>query len=448
MRKKFIVENYTTDWPPAPPISSANAPLLQTDDISRIRTKTDLEKSWREFIRWIGFSELIKCMKRKELSIDQGSLRLVANNIYSVEIGLSNILRRWSAFRKLAYPKDSSVYNAYSFIQTCIELRRELTEAEAAKLRSRIVANLLPAGRISDIDLELQAWRSLRSDGKGISHFGVLGDPGPDFLINRGGQEIEIECKCISPEIGMPLSYGLVSSVLHSSSESLKGRYPGKFVYLQVEITKSHPNLKFAKLFKDQIIATYLSGQNIVTDDIVTNINFRPLSEIIDKFRPVETNTQAIFSEYRRQHGDFGLFTGDDSECVFLNLIPLTNRRTLKRTMAIISDACEQFSKTRPSILWLHLLAMPDTQSNSEDEGMIDFFDRLLGHAFESRKREHLSLVIFSSDTRLHQGKTLGIGKAIRLANGKNHKRFYQNPNARFPLFDTVSNRHARSQTP
>ena len=106
--------------------------------------------------------------------------------------------------------------------------------------------------------------------------------------------------------------------------------------------------------------------------------------------------------------------------------------------MRIVSDAGEQFSKTRPAILWLHLLGMPDAQSESDDDGMLDMMDRLLDHAFSS-KRDHISIVVFSSDTRLIDRRTLGQSRLVRAADGKNHKRFYANPNAKFQLTDAKS---------
>jgi hypothetical protein len=431
---KELIERFSTEWPPKPLSAlGEKTNLVGIDDMPRVVGKSNLERSWKEFIGWIGFSELVKSIARKELSINQTSMRLIAKDIFSIEIGLSRIVRRWSTFRKLLYPKDSSVYNAYSFVQTCMSLKKELSEADADRLRNRVVGNLLPSGRLADIDLELQIWRSLRPGANYISHFGILGQPGPDFIISGGGFDIEIEGKCISPETGMPLSYGLVSSLLTATSDCLKGRYPGQFVSVEAEVKNTHSNLRSVQEFKNQIEETYNTGREIITPELTTKIEFRSLAEVTAEFGPVRDNTRSIFGKHRRQYGDFGLFTGGDLECVFLNLIPLAPQKTLKKMMTIISEAGEQFSRTRPAILWLHLLGMPDSQSDSEDGDIIDLFDRLLDHAFKP-KRDHISIVVFSSDMRLIDRKALGKSKFVRAADGKTHKRFYANPVARFPL--------------
>jgi hypothetical protein len=152
---KPIIQRFSTEWPPeVPPLFGKEANLVGIGDIPRILSKSDLERSWKEFVGWIGFSELVKSVKRKELSINQTSLRLLAEEIFSIEIGLSRILKRWSTFRRLLYPKDSSIYNAYSFVQTCMALKKELQEIEADNLRKRVIGNLLPSGRLLTALLE------------------------------------------------------------------------------------------------------------------------------------------------------------------------------------------------------------------------------------------------------------------------------------------------------
>ncbi|WP_454651465.1 hypothetical protein [Bradyrhizobium liaoningense] len=419
--------------PQQPPVLGKPASFVSPADLSRIASKTDLELSWREFVSWLTFKELSRSLARKAASIDQTSLRLLSESIFSIEVGLTKIVKRWSVLRKLSYPQDSCVYNAYSFVQTCMMLKRSLPAKEAEQLKRRVLSGLLPNGRLADIDLELRIWWPLSREPSSIVHFGVLGEAGPDFLVSGNGSDIEIEGKCISPETGMPLSYSLISPLMKGFGDGLQGRYPDTFVTIEAEVRDTHPTGRAVPAFRTQIERTYSTGQDIVTPELTTRISFRSLSEVTAEFGPIEHNSSKLFGKYRRQFGDFGFFTGDQSEGVFLNIIPLSPRRTLKKMMRIISDAGEQFSKTRPAILWLHLLGLPDHQSEGNDEGMLDMIDRLLDHAF-SRKRDYISIVVFSSDTRLVNKHTFGTSKLIRGADGRNHKRFYANPNARFPL--------------
>lgn len=439
MKRDLIFEFYSEETSPQQsPFLERSAKLISSADLSRIADKTDLELSWREFISWLGFQALSKSLTRKAASIDQTSLRILSQSIFSIEIGLTKIVKRWSILRKLLYPQESSIYNAYSFVQSCMMLKRSLPAKEAEQLKRRVLSGLLPNGRLADIDLELRIWRPLSRKPNSIVHFGVLGEAGPDFLVSGNGIDIEIEGKCISPETGMPLSYSLISPLMKGFGARLQGRYPGKFVTIEAEVRDTHPTGRAVPAFRTQIEHTYKTGQATVTPELTTKISFRSLSEVTAEFGPIEANSSKLFGKYRRQFGDFGFFTGNESEAVFLNIIPLSPRNTLKKMMRIISEASEQFSKTRPAILWLHLLGMPDHQSEGDDEGMLDMLDRLLDHAF-SHKRDYISIVVFSSDTRLIDRRAFGKSKLIRTADGKNHKRFYANPNARFPLTNTQS---------
>jgi hypothetical protein len=434
MKRGDIFESFSEEWPPSHlEFFDKTNGYVEAKDIPRIVIKSDIEQSWKEFVRWIGFSELSIFLKRKAASIDQTSLRIISESIFSIEIGLLKIFKRWSAIKKPIYPKDSNIYSAYSFVLDCMALKRTLSPREAEQLRSRVVGGLLPSGRLADLDLELQIWRSLSSAPETISHFGVLGEPGPDFLVSGSKFDIEIEGKCISPETGMPLSYGLVSSLMKGVSGHLSGRYPGQFVTIEAEVTDTHSTGRAIPTLKGQIQQTYKSALDITTPELTTKISFRSLNEVVREFGPIQDNSSRVFGKYRRQYGDFGLFTGDQNECVFLNIIPLAPRKTLKKMMRIISEAGNQFSKTRPAILWLHLLGMPDWQSEANDEEMLEILNSLLDHAF-SRNRDHISMVIFSSDMRAVDRRAFGETKFIRAIDGKNHKRVYANPNARFPL--------------
>jgi hypothetical protein len=266
VKRKHIFEAFTEEWPPLQPgLLDGSTKFVEAGDIPRIISKTDLKRSWRDFVSWIGFSELVRALERKAASIDQSSLRIISENIFSIEIGLLKIIRRWSTLRKLGYPKDTSIYNAYSFIQSCMVLKRGLPAREAEQLKKRVISGLLPSGRLADFDLELQIWRSLSPASESIVHFGVLGEPGPDFLLSGGGFDIEIEGKCVSPETGMPLSYGLVSSLMREVSGCLKGRYPGRFVTIEAEVRNTHPTGRAVPVFRAQIEQTYKLGQDIVS---------------------------------------------------------------------------------------------------------------------------------------------------------------------------------------
>ena len=86
MKRGRIFELYSEETAPQPPkFANVIANLVSQADLPRMSNKTDLEQSWRDFVTWIGFSELSKALKRKAASIDQTSLALLSESIFSIE---------------------------------------------------------------------------------------------------------------------------------------------------------------------------------------------------------------------------------------------------------------------------------------------------------------------------------------------------------------------------
>jgi hypothetical protein len=92
MKRNHIFEMYSEGTvQQRPDYLDEAAKRVSLADLPRMANKSDLELSWREFVAWIGFSELSKALTRKAASIDQTSLRLLSENIFSIEIGLIEV---------------------------------------------------------------------------------------------------------------------------------------------------------------------------------------------------------------------------------------------------------------------------------------------------------------------------------------------------------------------
>jgi hypothetical protein len=429
-----VYDTYSIEWPPSTLGAAKSVNFLGTEDLRRIRFRTDLERSWTKFLAWIGFQELSKARARKQGSINQIlPLQTIASHVFSVEIGLSRILKRWVTLRKLRYPEDDCTYNAYAFIDSCVAIKRNLRNSAVDSLRSRIIAELLPSGRLSGIDHEFRIARFLKNAEWRVSKLGILGEPGPDFVAVRKQFEIEIEGKCISSETGLGVTYGFAGALLNAVSDRIGGRYFNKFVTIVVEVKKPQNGLSAIPCFRDQIEQTYRSGADIETNELKTRISMRPLEELIAEFGPFgeESNFRELFNKIRRQPGDFGLFTGDRTECVFVNLVPMTPSKEIKKIMRIISETCEkQFSKRLPAVLWLHLQGLDPYRLAPEgiEKGTRTVLDNLARHAFGDPRRGHLSYLIFSSDTYLVARRALGQTRWVRAVDGNDETRCYRNP--------------------
>ena len=199
-------------------------------------TRTSAENSWKEFIEWIGFSTLRESLNRKHKSLeDWAAFKDMAPRLFSIEYGLQSVLRKWRSTRKLWYPKEKPVYDAYAFVSSCIEIKKHLTHEQARVFRRGIISEILPNGRLCHLDHEFRTAQSLTEFGWNITHFGFCGDPGPDFVAKRGEIEVEIESKCLSPEIGLGVSYDFAARLMARLNRELQSRHTNSFTTIRIK---------------------------------------------------------------------------------------------------------------------------------------------------------------------------------------------------------------------
>jgi hypothetical protein len=200
-------------------------------------TRTSAENSWKEFIEWIGFSTFLEALERKHKSLDDwATFKEIAPRLFSIEYGLNSALRRWRSTRKLWYPKDKSIYDAYSFVGACVQTKRQLSQDQARVFRRRVISEILPNGRLCNLDHEFRTAQSLVKFGWNITHFGFCGEPGPDFIAERGAMEVEVESKCLSPEIGLGVSYEFAARLMARLSRELKSQHPLCLTTIRIEL--------------------------------------------------------------------------------------------------------------------------------------------------------------------------------------------------------------------
>jgi hypothetical protein len=323
-------------------------------DFSSKFTRTNAELSWAKFVRWIGYSDLTKAVERKQASIAEALLlEAIVPKVFSIEIGLSQILKRWKTKRGLQFPKSKSIYDAYSFVASSVEIGEQLNSEQAAAFRSRILAEILPAGRLCNLEHEFRIAHNLHQFGWSIFHFGFCGDPGPDFIARRGQCEIEVEGKCLSPEIGLSVTFGFEGRLFTRIARSMVSKYPGHFVRVKIELPREDHQYSIDEI-KRQTLVSYRKMGAIEFGDIRITAEAEPLDIFGIRFAKElaqEDAIQHIFAAVRNRHGDLGYFLRFENELVFLNLVPLRSNRQAKNVLKLISSTCErQFTTTKFSL--------------------------------------------------------------------------------------------------
>lgn len=411
-------------------------------DIPTKFTRSDAERSWPEFVAWIGFSTLSKALKRKHSSLEEwASFREIAPKLFSIEIGLAKVLQRWRTTRKLSFPKEKSTYDALAFAGLCTRIKSQLSKQQAEIFRRRVISDILPNGRLCHLDHEFRIAQNLFDHGWTIKHFGFCGEPGPDFIAQRGANEIEVEGKCLSPEIGLGISYEYSTRLLSRINRDLRGKYPGQFTTIKIEIFRDEEQNNKIDTVRQSAIDSYASATGCSSDTFRIVIEFSPLRDFLSRFPTVEGQNwlHDTFAELRTREGDYGYFMRRANEVIFCNIIPMRPSKQLKNVLKLISKTCgRQFSGTRPSVLWLHLQGLDPKQVDNNVNGTPYLFRRLAQHTFRSDSRNHLTAITFSSDTDIDVGRLPFGNKDARVVSSIGKVRGFDNPRCRFgqiPVF-------------
>jgi hypothetical protein len=165
------------------------------------------------------------------------------------------------------------------------------------------------------------------------------------------------------------------------------------------------------------------------------------LEEFFRLISPVDPENwiDTAFQALRQRRGDYGYFIRQENELIFCNLVPLRPNQQQKKLLRLISETCErQFSKTRPSLLWLHLQGLEPPAGNARLDGPPLIYQKLARHAFQNQKRDHLSSLIFSTDTELDRQTIPFGGREVRAASATGRVEGFDNPQCRFgqtPVF-------------
>jgi hypothetical protein len=409
-------------------------------------TRLDAESSWPEFVRWIGFSTLSDALRRKHASLEEWSaFRDVTPRLFSIEVGLAKILKRWRSTRKISFPNEKSTYDALEFVGCCTTVRHQISIKEAEQFRRRIISEILPSGRLCHLDHEFRIAQNLVNNGWKINRFGFCGDPGPDFIAQRGERTIEVEGKCLSPEIGLGVSYEYAARLLTRINRELHGQNQGHLTKIKIELCGDFHEASKIEAVRQHVIESYVRSEGFMSDNLRITVELSSLQDFLDKFPNVQSDDwlHDTFKALRTREGDYGYFLRRDNELIFCNLVPTRPNRQMKNVLKLISKTCErQFSGSLPSVLWLHLQGLDPNKIDDDLNRTPDFMIRMAQHVFGNSKRDHLAAIAFSSDSDIDVGRTPVFNKSVRMATAAGKVRGFDNGNCKFgqiPIFSTTS---------
>lgn len=355
--------------------------------------------SW--FNNFIGFAELKKRIDRVEMKLTEVGFDAAAlNQRYAFHKRYLQLARR----NRLQIPiktRDPQNYRIISSIAALQLASLGMSEKALSKLRSRVRDALSP-----DRD-----WREFEHELRVLVHYLGAGctveimddnDNRFDFLVSRGNTCFEVECKTFNETLGYPISIDQSFVFFKAFKKALnQNRNFSQSGVFNITTFKRY-NWKEHEIseFIDDFIrnAPHQAEYENVLVQFERNDRWAELSRL-KKREQILGEMHTLF-EQSNPHTMFAVRPNYSvMVCIKCNEPPRIVAGILER----IKASSEQFSKTRPAVIWAHFLGISDRDFNEVIKGARKGeptpFDVFGQYAFKSEQRRHICRLRLSVDS-------------------------------------------------
>lgn len=355
------------------------------------------------FNSFVGYREIQKRIERVEAKLREvGFISPMLSRRYYFHSAYKTLVVRNRTFQRINV-SDFQINRALSCIAAIRELSKLLSDAGKDRFRSRIIASLSPDCDIRELEHELRAFVHYRQAGLVVLPADGEGNQRFDFLVKGPNGEFELECKTFMENIGNAISIddsmhvfrGFRTAFERTSSFQENGiitlTFPGRATMSEIEITSAVSNflvsaprqrayancsIEFARKRNWEEL---LSAQNM--DGII--------QEVVERYEATNTHFMMVLSKTRAV-----MF------CVSSNRRP----RPLRAIFDRLKSASEQFTRSRPAVIWGHFLAPGEEDFRDIiEKRRLGFrvFDVFGHYLFKSPNRAHLCRLRLSVDGEL-----------------------------------------------
>jgi hypothetical protein len=276
---------------------------------------------------------------------------------------------------------DFNNNRAISFIAAIKELSMLLDAPQKDRLRARIIESLDPDRDIRELAHEMRAFIHYRRAGLMISPTDGQNEERFDFLIRGPHGEFELECKTFAENIGSAISLDESVHVFRA----FKAAFDQNDAFSESGII-TLTVLKRVTLSENeltQVIAEFLSVAPAERRHETYSIQFERISnwDALVRARNRKAILDDITTRFAENNSHF-VVTLSKTQAVMFIVQSSRSARPVKAIFSRLKAASEQFSKTRPAVIWGHFLGLSET----------DFRDLL-----ERRKLRHRAFDVFGN---------------------------------------------------
>jgi hypothetical protein len=352
------------------------------------------------FNGFLGFREIQKRIERVEMKLrDIGIVVPALNRRYYFHSTYKSLAARNRTYGRIDVNEPNN-NRVISLIAAVREFATPLTGQQRDRLRARIVESLDPDRDIREFEHEMRAFVHYKGRGYGVLSSDNEADGRFDFLVQGAGREFELECKTFAEDIGNPISindsvhvFRAFKSAIradHSFRESgiLTLTFPARITLSEQEMTK------MVTRFLSDNPAQRRRGDYALTFekrpdwDVLLRTEDRQsvLDDISIRYAGHNLHSMTMLS---RHHAVMGVVRSERKS------------RPANSIFDRLKSASEQFSRTRPAVVWGHFLGFEedDFRELLEERRLgRRAFDVFGNYLFKNTDRNYISRLRLSAD--------------------------------------------------
>lgn len=359
----------------------------------------DISRDIAVVMDFIGVKEYRESLARIKKSLNsKGFVTPYDDELFALELDLYNIeiLRNASRGKLKVLPQQC--HAGVDFLVGLGQTIPVLSTAAKTRLLGRIRKGFDDG--LWPVQHELRVAASLSSNGWDISFHDLEVNKGYDFIATRDGSSFEVEAKAISAYTGSPIKPDNLAKLQIELREYFNC-FDG--ILTPIVCVTLPSNLSADRSYLQELISQINSVVRNETDVSNSLGNFRYVGKVpftspgsimlAAQMRSMRTNNAVLFRHFDPR--------------IILELTSRKPNQLPKRIIRTINEAGrQQFSGSRPGVIWTHVKFMSKEMFKSlstPQQGKACLFDAIACAVYRSEKRSHISQLCFTSGSFLNK---------------------------------------------
>ncbi len=359
--------------------------------------------------------------------VDNPYMKEWLHDRFAVELALQRWLPHAESIIKSDAAPDTSTYELMAFATGVASIYQQLSSKAQNRLRGQLLDGLKSETGLLPLQLEVSTITHLVRAGYAVDPHDLEAGGGYDFLASRNGQEVEVECKLISGDIGRKIHKRLHAKLAQALTPTLTQLFQAASTGLLVRVTL--PDRLTASLQQHEAIVQSVSngivGGGIDTDACSVRlyefeIASSPFAAGFDA-RWGSRDVQTFIAQLAGSAGNSNLMTlfSPGERAVVMLLESAQPDAVLKGIRRQLRDAAtDQMTGTRPGCVVAALHDMTDEQifslgqSDSNVRVGATGLQIMTSDLLQADSRAHVHSVVYKGRGRLNsQGGSSFMGQ-------------------------------------